>query len=85
MKVAAWKKYAQVGVLAVSLMGVPLVTPIGAQQQDMPRTDAPRMNVQGENDFPWGLLGLLGLIGLAGLKRRHDVVDRHRVDEPIRR
>lgn len=31
MKVAAWKKHVQVGVLAVSLMALPLVAPTGAQ------------------------------------------------------
>jgi hypothetical protein len=85
MKIAAWKKYAQIGVLAVSLVGLPLVAPAVAQQQAMPQTETRSVDVQGENDFPWGLLGLLGLIGLAGLKRRPDVVERHRVDNPIRR
>lgn len=85
MTVAAWKKYAQVGVLAVSLLGAPLVSPIGAQQQAPPPTDTPRMEIQDERGFPWGLLGLLGLIGLAGLRKRHDETDRLRRDEPTRR
>jgi MYXO-CTERM domain-containing protein len=86
MTVAAWKKYAQVGVLAVSLMGMPLVSPAGAQQQTPPpTTDTPRMDMQDERGFPWGLLGLLGLIGLAGMRKRHNEVDRLRRDEPTRR
>jgi len=85
MKVAAWKKHVQVGVLAVSLMGLPLVAPTEAQQPGMPPTDTRSADVQDENDFPWGLLGLLGLIGLAGLKKRPEVVDRRRMDEPLRR
>jgi hypothetical protein len=85
MKVTAWKKYVLVGALAVSLIGLPLVAPAGAQQQNMPPTDTRSVDVQDDNDFPWGLLGLLGLIGLTGRKRRHDVVDRRHMDEPVRR
>lgn len=85
MKMTAWKKYVQVGVLAVCLMGAPLVAPLEAQPQDMPQTATRPMETRGENEFPWGLLGLLGLIGLAGLKRRSDGVERHRMSEPTRR
>ena len=85
MTVATWKKYAHVGVLAVSLLALPLVSSTKAQPQTLPPTDTQRVEMQDENDFPWGLLGLLGLIGLAGMRRRHDVVDRRRMDEPSRR
>ena len=85
MKMTTWKKYGQVGVLAVCLMGAPLVVPTDAQQQGMPQTETRPVETRGENEFPWGLLGLLGLIGLAGLKRRSDVVEPHRMNEPSRR
>lgn len=85
MKIAAWKTWVQAGVLAVSLMLYPIVAPINAQQRDPTVTDTRPITTADNDGFPWGLLGLLGLFGLAGMKRRHNVEDHRRVDEPIRR
>lgn len=85
MKVATWKTWMRAGVLAVSLAILPLTIPTEAQQRDPIPTETRRMDTQNERGFPWGLLGLTGLLGLSGLKRRPPMVERRRVDDPVRR
>lgn len=36
-----------------------------------------RLRMQGQNQFPWDLLGLVGLLGLLGLRRGHDEDSYH--------
>jgi MYXO-CTERM domain-containing protein len=62
----------RVGVLTLSLLVLPLTTPIFAQTTDT-RPEVQRMETRaddGDNTGLWGLLGLAGLFGLAGLRRR---------------
>ena len=59
------------GVLALSLLVLPLSAPTFAQTTDT-RPEVQRMETRADDDDNtglWGLLGLAGLIGLAGLRR----------------
>jgi MYXO-CTERM domain-containing protein len=61
----------RVGVLALSLLLLPLTTPTFAQTTN-PAPETQRMETpddDGDNTGLWGLLGLAGLIGLTGLRR----------------
>jgi MYXO-CTERM domain-containing protein len=58
------------GVLALSLLLLPLTAPTFAQTtQPTPQTQRMAVDDDGDNTGLWGLLGLAGLIGLAGLRR----------------
>ena len=74
MKRAKVLTYARASVLALSLLVLPIATPLSAQTPT-PAPTTPRVETRVERDYT-GLLGLLGLLGLAGLarRRRPDVV-----------
>ena len=78
MKRAKVLTYARASVLALSLLVLPITTPLSAQTPTpapmTPRAE-PRVETRVERDYTglWGLLGLLGLAGLAR-RRRPDVV-----------
>jgi MYXO-CTERM domain-containing protein len=60
------------GVLALSLLLLPITMPTSAQTTN-PTPETQRMEMRdddSDNTGLWGLLGLAGLIGLAGLRRR---------------
>ena len=58
------------GVLALSLLLLPLTTPTFAQTtQPTPQTQRMETRDEDDNTGLWGLLGLVGLLGLAGLRR----------------
>ena len=74
------------GVLALSLLLLPLSAQTFAQVRETP--PAPTATVEVEDDRGdaglWGLLGLLGLAGLAG-RRRHTVAERTYAEPATRR
>ena len=78
MKQAKVCTYARASVLALSLLVLPITTPLSAQTPTpapmTPRAET-RVETRVERDYTglWGLLGLLGLAGLAR-RRRPDVV-----------
>ncbi|MBW4617961.1 MAG: WGxxGxxG-CTERM domain-containing protein [Cyanosarcina radialis HA8281-LM2] len=82
MKKSNWSKLVATGVLAGSLILVPLTLPASAQTgtgQDPTSTPVQDTAVnRDDNDFNWGWLGLLGLIGLAGLARKREEPTRYR-------
>lgn len=59
-------------IIAAATLAV--LTPIAASAQDSATTTTTGYADEGEEEFPWGLLGLLGLGGLLGLRRREDRV-----------
>ena len=70
--------YARASILALSLLVLPITTPLSAQTPS-PAPTTPRVETRVERDYT-GLWGLLGLLGLAGLvpRRRPDVIqERH--------
>jgi len=72
MKRVSFSSWVQAGVLAMSMLLVPLSMPTSAQVQDT--TPVPNVrNVEGNYNRGyaglWGLAGLLGLAGLAGRRR----------------
>jgi MYXO-CTERM domain-containing protein len=73
MKHAQWSTTVRAGVLALSLLVLPLTLPTFAQIRET--TPAPTPQVvetrhETDNRGLWGLLGLAGLAGLMG-RRRH--------------
>ena len=76
---------ARTSVFALSLLVLPITTPLSAQPTT-PGPTTPRVETRVERDYTglWGLLGLLGLAGLAGL-RRHPVVDHRSTIDPTQR
>ena len=71
MKGVSLSTTVRAGVLALSLLLLPLTMPTFAQTTN-PAPETQRMETQdddGDNTGLWGLLGLAGLIGLAGLRR----------------
>ena len=77
--------FMRAGVLALSLLLLPISAPTFAQQTTPP---APTVTADEEDDRGnaglWGLLGLLGLAGLAG-RRRHTVAERTYAEPTMRR
>ena len=86
MKRAKVLTCARASVLALSLLVLPLTTPLSAQTPTpapmTPRADT-RVETRVEPDYTglWGLLGLLGLAGLAR-RRRPDVVVANNPTQP---
>lgn len=85
MQVTTWNIWMRAGILAVGLAILPMTVPAEAQQRDPIPAETRRTDTRNETEFPWGLLGLAGLVGLAGLKRNPAMIERRRVDEPVRR
>jgi len=81
MKRAKVFRGARASVLALSLLVLPITTPLSAQTTT-PAPNTARMETRDETyrdrDYTglWGLLGLLGLAGLAG-RRRPDAVQMY--------
>jgi MYXO-CTERM domain-containing protein len=73
MKHAYWSTTVRAGVLAASLLLLPLTLPTFAQVRDTtltPTTQVVETRHETDNRGLWGLLGLAGLAGLMG-RRRH--------------
>jgi MYXO-CTERM domain-containing protein len=73
MKQARWSTTVRAGVLASSLLLLPLTLPTFAQMRDTapaPNTQVAETRDDNDNTGLWGLLGLAGLAGLLG-RRRH--------------
>lgn len=63
---------------ALTLLGSPAFAQGTTTTSDPAMGTTTTMQDDGDNDFPWGLLGLLGLAGLLGRKRNdHDTVRRN--------
>jgi MYXO-CTERM domain-containing protein len=63
------------GVLACSLLLLPLTLPTSAQVRETtpaPETRGADVDDRGDNSGLWGLLGLAGLAGLMGRRRHAD-------------
>ena len=77
MKHRRWFTMMRAGVLALSLLVLPLTMPTFAQTRDTapaPTAQVPETHDDDDNTGLWGLLGLVGLAGLAGLRRRPESV-----------
>ena len=73
MQQARWSTTVRAGVLAASLLVLPLTMPTFAQVRDTtpaPTTQVVETRDDNDNTGLWGLLGLAGLAGLIG-RRRH--------------
>ena len=73
MQHAHWSTTVRAGVLAASLLLLPLTLPTFAQVRDTtpaPTTQVVETRHETDNRGLWGLLGLAGLAGLIG-RRRH--------------
>jgi len=85
---AKFLPWLRAGVLAVSVLLLPLSAPTSAQVRDTtPTPDTKQVdgsNYNRGNVGLWGLAGLLGLAGLAGRGRRR-VVERPYVETQTRR
>ena len=74
MQQARFSTLLRTGVLAGSLLVLPLTMPTSAQVRETPTAPGTERVVtveERDNTGLWGLLGLVGLAGLAGLRRRH--------------
>lgn len=77
MKHRRWSTMMRAGVLALSLLVLPLTMPTFAQTRDTapaPTAQVTETHDDDDNTGLWGLLGLVGLAGLAGLRRRPEPV-----------
>jgi MYXO-CTERM domain-containing protein len=77
MKHARWFNTVRAGVLAASLLLLPLTMPTFAQTRDTapaPNTQVAETHDDNDNTGLWGLLGLAGLAGLIGRRRRVEAV-----------
>jgi MYXO-CTERM domain-containing protein len=75
MKKIRFSTFMAANMLALSLLLVPVTTPIFAQPT-APTPETRQMETRDERGDSglWGLLGLVGLLGLAGLRRRPEHV-----------
>lgn len=71
MKGARVSTTVRAGVLALSLLLLPITMPTFAQTTNpTPETQPMETRDDGDNTGLWGLLGLAGLLGLVGLRQR---------------
>lgn len=83
MKTKYLSKIIGSGIVALSLIALPVIAPVSAQNNTPNSTDSSRTSTYNRTDDSnnWSWLGLLGLLGLGGLlKSRNENVVRSRDD-----